>query len=308
MASTSQFSQGWGFGILSCHFPSILGNPCGSFFGSMAGVTQAVSNTQTQPVHMLCTRLSLTPVAQKPRFEPRTGHGSVLRCWWVLHRREVLGLEACSSEIYHALVFRTPAESEREADDRTEKSHGFSVTPLSNSLNLNFQGIWKLQVLHERQISERCFIFFWITNTETHSVDHDVHTEVTAEVWDYRWEEQTKCIQECKMTGNYKIVVHLRLSLKACGRRSWLSLQVHFHHVKCFRPSGWIVSVLKICMSRWRGDLATRRSSVKEPPTSRLSPFNPFCICLVFPRSHLLLNRGVQVWRGICVLTHTDGA
>lgn len=150
--------------------------------------------------------------------------------------------------------------------------------------------------------------FFWITNTGTHSVDHDVHTEVTAEVWDYRWEEQTKCIQECKMTGNYKIVVHLRLSIRACGRRSWLSLQVHFHHVKCFRPSGWIVSVFKICMLRWRGDLATRHSSVKEPPTSRLSPFNPFCICLVFPRSHLLLNRGVQVWRGICVLTHTDGA
>lgn len=159
MASTSQFSQGWGFGILSCHFPSILGNPCGSFFGSMAGVTQAVSNTQTQPVHMLCTQLSLTPVAQKPLFEPRTGHGSVLRCWWVLHRREVPGLEACSSEIYHALVFRTPAEREREADDRTEKSHGFSVTPLSNSLNLTFQGIWQLQVSCERKILARCFIF-----------------------------------------------------------------------------------------------------------------------------------------------------
>lgn len=114
MASTSQFSQGWGFGILSCHFPSILGNPCGSFFGSMAGVTQAVSNTQTQPVH---TRLSLTPVAQKPLFEPRTGHGSVLRCRWVLHRRDVLGLEACSSEIYHALVFRTPAERERQTTE-----------------------------------------------------------------------------------------------------------------------------------------------------------------------------------------------
>lgn len=196
---------------------------------------------------------------------------------------------------------------EREADDRTEKSHGFSVTPLSNSLNLTFQGIWQLQVLRERQISEHCFIFFWITNTETHSVDHDVHTEVTAEVWDYRWEEQTKWFQECKMTGNYLIVVHLRLSIKACGRRSWLSLQVHFHHVKRFRPSGWIVSVFKICTLRWRGDLATRRSSVKEPPTSRLSPFNPFCICLVFPRSHLFLNRGVQGWRGICVFTQTDG-
>lgn len=307
MASTSQFSQGWGFGILSCHFPSILGNPCGSFFGSMAGVTQAVSNTQTQPVHMLCTRLSLTPVAQKPLFEPRTGHGSVLRCWWVLHRREVPGLEACSSEIYHALVFRTPAERERQTTELRRvmdfRSH-LSPTPWI----WIFKEFENFRYCVKDNFRSAALFFFWITNPETHSVDHDVHTEVTAEVWDYRWEEQTKCIQECKMTGNYKIVVHLRLSIKACGRRSWLSLQVHFHHVKCFRPSGWIVSVFKICMSRWRGDLATRRSSVKEPPTSRLSPFNPFCICLVFPRSHLLLNRGVQVWRGICVLTHTDGA
>lgn len=149
MASTSQFSQGWGFGILSCHFPSFLGNPCGSFFGSMAGVTQAVSNTQTQPVHMLCTRLSLTPVAQKPRFEPRTGHGSVLRCWWVLHRREVPGLEACSSEIYHALVFRTPAERERGRRQNWEEPWIFGHTSLQLlefefSRNLKTSGIaWK---------------------------------------------------------------------------------------------------------------------------------------------------------------------
>lgn len=66
--------------------------------------------------------------------------------------------------------------------------------------------------------------------------------------------------------------------------------------------SGHLAELFPCLKSACRGD-----SSVKEPPTSRLSPFNPFCICLVFPRSHLLLNRGVQVWRGICVLTHTDG-
>lgn len=101
-----QSRQGRGFSILSCHFPSILGHPCGSFF--LGGGVHGQQHTNTA-VDMLSTRLSLTPLAQKPLFEPWTGHGSVLRCWWVLDRREALGSEACSSEIYCALVFRGTA-------------------------------------------------------------------------------------------------------------------------------------------------------------------------------------------------------
>ena len=63
--------QGQASGILSCHFPSILGNPCGSFFGS------AVSQQHSR-AHAQCASLSFTPAAQKPLFEPTTGQD---QCW-----------------------------------------------------------------------------------------------------------------------------------------------------------------------------------------------------------------------------------
>lgn len=118
--------QGQASSILSCHFPSILGNPCGSFLGPWLGWLRLSAQTHAA-IHMPSTSLSSTPAAQKPQFEPTTGQD---QCWgagesytgerWWAPR-------PATWRDYCALLFGVTGE--RETEDIIEKKHALPVTP-----------------------------------------------------------------------------------------------------------------------------------------------------------------------------------
>lgn len=117
--------QGQASSILSCHFLSILGNPCGSFLGRwLVWLRQSATRTHSDTHAQYNTEVNSSGTETSLWTNERTTRSVLRRC----AQRPTTGRD-------HYLTFWSDW---RETEDITEKKNALPVTPFPNSLNLTW--------------------------------------------------------------------------------------------------------------------------------------------------------------------------